>query len=409
MNFIDLFAGAGGLSEGFMRAGFKSVAHVEKDRSACYTLKTRLAYYYLLRKNKIDIYIDYLKGVISRVELYKHIPEKILNSVINAEISGKTNPEIFIQIDEYKGKRDIDLIIGGPPCQAYSDVGRPALKHKKNDERKMLYLDYAKYLIRYKPKVFIFENVPGLYTSDHGRYYKNLRMYFKRIGYNLDDKILDASLFGVLQKRRRVFIVGWRKDIDMCYPKLKEISNKWTVSDIFNDLPCLSPGEELRTAPYRTESNEYLTHFNIRNGLDFVTQNYTRYHNHKDLTIYSLAIDHLFEKNRRIKNYDIPSECRTQKNVSSFLDRFKVVNLNDLSHTLIAHISNDGHYYIHPDKRQLRSISVREAARIQSFPDDYYFESTEETQVRTSAFRQIGNAVPPLLAYALAKGIIKQF
>ena len=108
----------------------------------------------------------------------------------------------------------------------------------------------------------------------------------------------------------------------------------------------------------------------------------------------------------RLKNNRIPVEIRTQKNITDFLDRFKVVD--KVPHTMIAHIAKDGHHFIHPDIRQLRSISVREAARIQSFPDDYYFESTKESQPRTAAFKQIGNAVPPLLAYQIAYETLKK-
>jgi len=409
MNYIDLFAGAGGLSEGFIKAGFTPIAHVEKDKSACFTLKTRLVFYYLKRNKRHDLYIRYLKGEIAREQLYSFVPPELLNSVLNFEISEANSSEIFTKIDALKGDRGIDLIIGGPPCQAYSNVGRPALRHKEDDERKLLYLDYARFLRRYQPKVFVFENVPGLYTLEGGKYYKNLRKYFKRIGYCVEDKELDASDFGVVQKRKRIIIVGWRKELDFSYPKFNKQSKKWIVKDIFSDLPFLTAGEMNRTASYCNSANEYLNLFEVRNGLDFVTQNYTRAHNPQDLIIYSLAIKTLKEKNKRIKNNEIPELLRTQKNISSFLDRFKVVNENDSSHTVLAHIAKDGHYYIHPDIYQLRSISVREAARIQSFPDDYYFEGANDEPERTSAFRQIGNAVPPLLSYAIATEFKKQF
>lgn len=407
LNYIDLFAGAGGLSEGFIRNGFIPIAHVEKDPSACLTLKTRLAFHYLREINKLDVYYNYLKGNIARRELYLSVPSNILDSVINSEICKKENTQIFQKIDKLKGDQPIDLIIGGPPCQAYSYVGRPALKHKQDDKRKLLYLDYAKFLVRYKPKMFIFENVPGIYTSENGKYYKNLRRYFKRIGYTLEDKVLNASNFGVIQKRNRVIIIGWRREYKFSYPLFETIENIWKVKDIFYDLPILSPGEVVHVAPYREKRNDYLEKYNIRNGLDFVSQNFARFHNARDLKIYSLAIEQLLLENKRLKNDQIPPEDRTQKNITSFLDRFKVVNENDLSHTLIAHIAKDGHYYIHPDLLQLRSISVREAARIQSFPDDYYFEGIKEGQVRSAAFRQIGNAVPPLMAFAIAKEIQK--
>jgi DNA (cytosine-5)-methyltransferase 1 len=107
--------------------------------------------------------------------------------------------------------------------------------------------------------------------------------------------------------------------------------------------------------------------------------------------------------NERLKNNEIPEKMRTQRNMTDFLDRFKVVDVKP--HTMIAHIAKDGHHFIHPDISQLRSISVREAARIQSFPDDYYFEGTDERPSRTDAFKQIGNAVPPLLAEKIAEAI----
>lgn len=405
LSFIDLFAGAGGLSEGFIRSGCIPVAHVEMDQDACLTLKTRLAYHYLKKANKIDLYNDYLLGQIDRETLYNQIPSEIIASVLNYEISKKSLKLIFNEINsilKLSGKNTVDIIIGGPPCQAYSVAGRSAdINRKRNDHRNYLYKDYAKFLIAFEPKLFVFENVPGLYTANDGQYNKNLEKYFRRVGYNVTSKLLDAADFEVIQRRKRVIIIGWRKDLDFTYPEFKKVKNNWKVKDLLSDLPFLKAGHVRKQAKYRKGSNEYLEKFEIRNGFEFVTQNITRPHNNKDLKIYKKAID-LWESKlkKRLKNSDIPEKDRTQKNITSFLDRFKVVAGDQLSHTIIAHIAKDGHHYIHPDIKQLRSLSVREAARIQSFSDDYYFEGS-----RTSAFKQIGNAVPPLMAENIANEI----
>ncbi|TQD23822.1 DNA cytosine methyltransferase [Methanolobus vulcani] len=124
LTFLDLFAGAGGLSEGFIRAGYSPVAHVEMDAAACYTLKTRAAYHWLKKHGKLDIYSDYLYGKISRSELYDSVPESLISSVINSEISEDSLPFIFSEIDDILDGKSLDLVIGGPPCQAYSLVGR---------------------------------------------------------------------------------------------------------------------------------------------------------------------------------------------------------------------------------------------------------------------------------------------
>ncbi len=400
-NFIDLFAGAGGLSEGFIKAGFEAIAHVEYDKAACYTLKTRIAFHYLNGIGNIDIYYDYLKGSINREQLYSLIPESLMNSVINAEI-GKENTRIFRSIDDLRDDEEIDLIIGGPPCQAYSVVGRAPLKHKKDDERTKLYIHYGRFLKKYNPKMFVFENVPGLLSAAEGLYYKNLQRYYKRLGYKVEAKLLNSYDYGVIQHRQRVIIIGWKKKLNFSYPDIPIVSERYYRNSIFSDLPPISPGENKRVHKYYRESNEYLSSNHIRNEVNFVTQHITRPHNKKDLTIYKLAIDYL-EQGERLKNDQIPEKIRTQKNISDFLDRFKVVDKEP--HTMIAHIAKDGHHFIHPEKKQLRSISVREAARIQSFPDNYYFEGIKENQPRTAAFKQIGNAVPPLMAEKIAKEI----
>ncbi|MGV8016675.1 MAG: DNA cytosine methyltransferase [Ignavibacteria bacterium] len=406
LTYIDLFAGAGGLSEGFIKQGFTPIAHIEMDKDACYTLKTRLAYHYLKNNNKFEKYVDYLKQKVTRDELYEQVPGDILNTVINKEISGKTLKEIFNDIDEYintNNINEVDIIIGGPPCQAYSLASRSndVNENERRSRLKMLYIHYGRFLTKYKPKLFVFENVPGLYTSEDGKYYSNMKKYFKRIGYNMDDKEIDAADYGVIQRRKRLIIIGWRKDVVFSYPEFGEIKNKWSVKNIFYDLPVLKAGESKHITNYSVSYiNSYLKLFEIRNGVNIVTQNISRPHNKKDLKIYKLAIQKS-EKGQNIKNNSIPTKIRTQNNVISFLDRFKVVRKKTLSHTMIAHIAKDGHHYIHPDINQLRSITVREAARIQSFPDDYYFEGS-----RTSIFKQIGNAVPPILAKVFAKSIL---
>ena len=124
LKFLDLFAGAGGLSEGFIRAGFEPVAHVELDLAACFTLRTRMAYHWLQAHGRTKLYADYLNGDISRPEFYEHIPDQVVGSVINAEIGAETLPVIFRQVDALVGNQTLDLIVGGPPCQAYSIVGR---------------------------------------------------------------------------------------------------------------------------------------------------------------------------------------------------------------------------------------------------------------------------------------------
>jgi len=276
-------------------------------------------------------------------------------------------------------------------------------KKDHKDERTTFYIQYGRFLKKYQPKLFVFENVPGIKTAGDGKYYRNLRKYFNRIGYNIDDRLVNSYDFGVVQNRQRLIIIGWKEDMDFSYPKFRKVKHTWTRDTIFKDLPVIKPAHSERTNFYAKKTNAYLSDNAIRNGIAFVTQHITRPHNARDLAIYKMAIKKLEKTGQRLRNNEIPEEARTQKNITDFLDRFKVVN--SIPHTMIAHISKDGHHFIHPDKKQLRSISVREAARIQSFPDDFYFEGINENRTRSAAFRQIGNAVPPLMAYSIAKKI----
>ena len=398
---IDLFAGAGGLSEGFVQAGFVPIAHVEMDKDACNTLRTRCCFHYLRANNQLDIYYKYLKGEITRETLYASVPAEVINAVINVEISDKTINDTFDKIKLLAKGRKIDMIIGGPPCQAYSLLGRHR-KTMEDDPRTLLYLQYGKFLKEFTPKGFVFENVPGLLSAKKGEHFQNIKEYFKELGYVVHYKMLDASDYGVLQVRHRLIIVGWRKGQDYGYPNVINNRVKVVVNDILKDLPFLRAGDIKNVASYQMPANQYLLDSNIRNkNENFVSQNITRPLNDRDALIYKYAIRKWNNEKIRVKNDKLPKEIRTQRNETSFLDRFKVIDGEGFSHTIIAHLAKDGHYYILPNEDLCRSISVREAARLQSFPDNFYFEGS-----RSTIFKQIGNAVPPLMAKSIAKSIL---
>ena len=406
-NFIDLFAGAGGLSEGFVQAGFTPLAHVEMNPFATKTLETRCAYYYLKSHKLLSVYYDYLKGIITREELLSHVPEKYKKMVLCETMSDKSLPSLFKKIDQLLKEQkldSIDVIIGGPPCQAYSLVGRAQSSHMEtpmaDDPRNGLYKLYARFLKRYQPKMFVFENVMGIESANNGKTWKNIQKYLKRVGYEIDCHEQNSKDFGVLQNRRRMIIVGWLKNSKLGYPELEKVILKAQVHELLDDLPILLPGES--AAEYRTtEIGSYLTKTGIRVPEDVLTLHTARPNKDRDIEIYKRAIQQWNDGHKRLNYNDLPDELKTHKNRDSFLDRFKVVEGDEpYCHTMLAHISKDGHYFIHPDPEQHRSITAREAARIQSFPDSYFFEGP-----RTSQFVQIGNAVPPLMAKAIAKGI----
>ncbi len=409
-NFIDLFAGAGGLSEGFLQAGFRPVAHVEMNEYAAKTLETRSAYYYLKNSGNLALYRKYLSGDISRDELMKKIPASVTKTVINETLSDETLPAVFKTIDgimKIRGIRKIDVIVGGPPCQAYSLVGRAQSSHMEtpmeDDPRNYLYKLYARFLKKYQPRMFVFENVTGIESAQGGAIWKNLQKYLKRVGYEIECREQNAHTFGVLQNRRRMIIVGWLKNSGLAYPDFIEKEANAVVNDLFTDLPELHPGESNNTYS-KKKPRRYVIETGIRTKDDVLTLQNCRPNIERDIRIYERTIELWNDNHRRLNYNDLPEELKTHKNRHSFTDRFKVVEGDEqCCHTILAHLSKDGHYFIHPDISQHRSITVREAARIQSFPDSYYFEGP-----RTSQFVQIGNAVPPLMARGIAEGIFAQ-
>lgn len=408
LNFLDLFAGAGGLSEGFIQAGYEPIAHVESDSAACFTLRTRMAYHWLANAGQSAIYADYLNGLVSRQELYNAVPPTITQSVLNYEICSETLSNLFHVLDSLLGERKLDLIIGGPPCQAYSLIGRARDKRKmKADRRNYLYWFYAQFLRRYQPNYFVFENVTGLLSAtdaDGKLHFDAMREVFRETGYETEFKILSCERFGVLQKRKRIVLVGRKGRKSGFFPDPIEWDPGTIVNEVFDDLPPLSAGEG-SASPCRLKSytGSWLYDAGIRNDSLPVTWHEARPHTEQDLEIYRTAVELWNKRRERLDYNSLPERLKTHNHRRSFIDRFKVV-ASDLpfSHTVVAHISKDGHYYIHPDLKQNRSITPREAARLQTFPDDYYFESKNGIPARTPAYRQIGNAVPVLLARTLA-------
>lgn len=408
LTFLDLFAGGGGLSEGFIQAGFAPIAHVESDRSACFTLRTRMAYHWLKGRGQLELYADYLNGGLSRADFYRYVPEQIVRSTIDTEIRDETLQGIFREINTLLGNRQLDLIIGGPPCQAYSLVGRSRDRSRmKNDGRNYLYVYYAEFLERYRPKYFVFENVVGLLSArdEDGRLHMDAmqRLFYER-GYDTEWETLSAEDYGVPQSRKRVFLVGRLRGITWSYPEPDKWIADTNVGEVFSGLPALAAGTG-EPGPCRVSPcvGEWQYEAGIRNTNLPVTWHQARPQSEQDLTIYRIAVDRWNSEKARLNYNDLPNCLKTHKNRTSFYDRFKVV-ASDLrtSHTVVAHIAKDGHYYIHPDIEQNRSITPREAARLQTFPDDYYFESVSGIPARTPVFRQIGNAVPVLLARKVA-------
>ncbi|WP_271400959.1 DNA cytosine methyltransferase [Salinicoccus roseus] len=408
MNIIDLFSGAGGLSEGFRNVGFKNIAHVEVDKHASKTLKLREAFYYLKEQNKLNIYEKYLKDELKFEEMLSLIPSSVTNKVINKEINQENINDILSDINELKGDKTIHGIIGGPPCQAYSTIGRARNKDKlKTDERVYLFNFYIDFLKEFEPEFFIFENVKGLLSFKDYNGDLLLPLIKKSFqdalhvgSYEIEYKIVNSADYGVSQNRERLIIFGKKKNViakSFFKSLIKYKNTPLTLNELFFDLPQLKSGES-NNCYRKSEPNSFIKNYYRKYNLP-LSQNISRPNNDNDLKIYQIVAEGK-KRGENVKYSDLPSNLIKHKNNHGFLDRFKALDGSGIAHTVVAHIAKDGHYYIHQDALQNRSITVREAARLQTFPDDYYFESS-----RTSAFRQIGNAVPPLLAEKFASVI----
>ncbi len=443
---IDLFAGCGGLSEGFKQAGFDIIAQVEMDRYACETLRTRQLYYRLKETGKGHLYHRYLREEIEREQIlgrFENLGEYISHRVIQATFGNDGTDKILDKIEssrKYNRVSKFHVLLGGPPCQPYSLVGRSRDPYRmENDERHFLYKYYLEILESLQPDFFVYENVPGLFTARAGGsdIFKKILQDFSSLHPQYEitpplqqiysdpySYILDSADFYVPQRRKRLILIGYRKSLEKENPYIKDIFARLqkmalknrkkgylTVDDAIGDLPPLIAGEgrDGWYGPYNSGSGLKSYQIKMRKDSPGILNHRARTHMKTDLERYRFFIEHHKNGNGAATLNDLRKERpdlvpnHKLENLNKFIDRFKVQWWDRPSSTITAHICKDGHYYIHPDIHQCRSFTVREAARCQSFPDNFKFEGP-----RTEQFKQVGNAVPPQMAKIIASFIISE-
>lgn len=491
---IDLFAGPGGLGEGFEsftdKAGkspFKICLSIEKDSVAHQTLLTRSFYRQFSHGNAPDEYYEYLRGEISRDELFGKYPkqsEKAKSIAWQAELGKTSHSEVTEKINQALNNNKIWVLIGGPPCQAYSLAGRSVMISKdrdkyENDPRHSLYKEYVQIIADHRPPIFIMENVKGLLSSTlngskvfdliisdlrnpvvAANSYGKTEINAENVLYDIypltrkkslfggdpRDFLIECENFGLPQKRHRVFLLGIRKDLKVTPGEIESVRDTLTtVEDVISNLPDLrsglskiaDTGENWLNAIKQVENQSWfgkqtddnsekiwqemrlavksISENNLSRGLEFLPSNNgkpkvfaewyadeklggvinhtTRSHIVEDLYRYLFAacFAKVTGKSPVLKNFPtdlLPKHKSAAKGVVGdlFCDRFHIQVRDKPSSTVISHISKDGHYFIHPDPTQCRSMTVREVARLQTFPDNYFFEGG-----RTSQYQQVGN------------------
>ena len=505
---VDLFAGPGGLGEGFSafrddQIRFDVNLSIEKDPAAHRTLTLRSFYRQFPAAAVPEAYYSYLKGEIPREQLFRSYMRQAFwaeSHSLLAEL-GATSPRLIDErIREAIHTSREWVLVGGPPCQAYSVVGRSRLTNRtrkefESDERHSLYKEYLRIIAKFRPAVFVMENVKGLLSAklqgqsifDHilsDLSYPNVAQhgYPKRkngkAGHHREytiyslvkqrddpddleprDLIVESERFGIPQRRHRVILFGVRCDLEIPSDLMLRPRASLTVGDVISDLPKLrsqlsneiDSAEKWRCAVrcgwsalplYKLEENvrremqrqlallgcaretgglyapaepaaekmvKSLRGWFYDERLNVVCNHETRKHIREDLVRYLFISSFGRVKNRSPKLHQfppflLPRHQNVQRAVDSrhghFNDRFRVQVEHDPATTVTSHIAKDGHSFIHHDPAQCRSWTVREAARVQTFPDNYYFEG-----FRTDQYRQVGNAVPPLLALQIAERV----
>lgn len=360
---IDLFCGAGGMSLGFNQVGYRTMFANDIDPSC------------------IETYT------------YNH-PEVDPNRIILGDIQ-ELAKTIHNLIDDIK----IDVVIGGPPCQGFSNANKQRVI---NDPRNKLYKEFVEVVQTVQPHFFIMENVIGMKNIAH-----QVIEDFKNAGYETEYSVLNAADFGIPQNRKRIFFIGNNLGINnkLIFEALSKnhMVKKFTLQDAIEDLPKLNPLRIKNSTKFESEEtgkrisfykiqnpNEYIRDINAKSDPMYLYNHKSRYNNERDIEIFSRLSQG--DKSDDPKIADIMPYTR-RKNI--FKDKYYKLIYNQVSKTITAHMKFDCNMYIHPT--QPRGLTPREAARIQSYPDDYFFRGSF-----TKTYMQIGNSVPPLLARYLA-------
>lgn len=400
---VDLFSGAGGLLEGFMQSGFYyPQASVEWEKAPIDTLRHRLKNkWHIEHADESSIWFDMQRT------------EELFNGFNDEKYGVSKGLDYYV-------KGGTDVIIGGPPCQAYSQAGRTKDKYgMKYDYRNYLFEYYLKTVERYQPQLFVFENVPGMLSAmpDGTPIVELIKNDVNNIGYEIVENIkyhavIDTSEYGVPQNRKRVILVGLKRNgrtyqecqnllvdfYDKILPKYKS-DNKISVEEAIGDLPKLFPLDEEIIVPGVGKQSHSLPE-----NLDFQWGHVSRFQNKRDINIFGLLAEDIASGKNEFQDADKLNEIYNKATGgNSKVHKYHVLRKNQPSTTITAHLHKDGLRFIHPDPVQKRTITVREAARLQSFPDDFEFIST-----RGNNYKMIGNAVPPEFSRRLSLAI-KQF
>lgn len=375
--FLDLFCGCGGFSLGLERAGFNGLAAIDFNKEA------------------IQVFQANFRNI-------PHILERDLTQYSPSDL------------ERLIGTDHVDLIVGGPPCQGFSTArqvdGANHGERLKDDPRRHLYKEFLRHIEHFKPKVFVMENVLGIRSASGGIYFSKVQAEARRLGYKVHAQLEECVKLGVPQKRRRQLFIGTRQDLPAYFrPTLKRSERAGTGAtlwDAIGDLPPLAAGEgeeeskydraRLSKAYMKDASRNYLLNVLEIEKVEILSAHRSRPHSDRDLGDFKLLKEgeSSAEAMRRKVEFAFPYDK------TSFKDRYTRQHRNRPCSTIVAHLAKDGLMFIHPT--QNRSLTPREAARIQSFPDWFSFPVA-----RTHQFRVIGNAVPPLVSEAVGDAVVE--
>ena len=395
LSTIDLFAGCGGLMDGFQQSGFfNTLACVEWEEAPCRNLVNRLR----TKWGHMNANQEVLRFDIQRTE-------ELFNGYSDNEYG------VSKGLDKLIGRAKVDVLIGGPPCQAYSLAGRIRDEHgMRDDYRNYLFESYLKVVEHYQPDFFLFENVVGMLSAapDGTPITERINTKFAQTGYAVISDFRNAVFslpdYGIPQNRKRIIILGVRiKSFPSTYPAIindfydvimpSYRQAKRTVKDAIGDLPKFIPSVQEGRVIYHLQ------------GRKTVANHVPRGHSPRDLKVFKLLTEDIEQGRFEYISIDRLKELYTEiTGKKSNIHKYYVLRWNQQSNTIPAHLYKDGFRHIHPDSTQCRTLTVREAARLQTFDDDYEFIGSMGEQ-----YKMIGNAVPPAFAKILAQAIAEVY